>query len=154
MSDTPSAPTKIASAECPARSGTNYPEEFRAIVAGRSKRVLGNLFNLDQFGVNLTELQPGAASAMRHWHEREDEFIYILSGRPVLITDEGETQLEPGDCAGFKAGVANGHQLVNREATPALYLEVGSRLSGEICHYPDTRLRGVKGESGWRFEPE
>lgn len=152
MSDTTGTPVKLRALDLPIRSGSSYPPDLRPVVEGRSKRILGNAFGLDQFGVNLAELQPGAASALRHWHENEDEFIYILSGRPVLVTDAGETQLEPGDCAGFRAGIANAHQLVNRQSEPAIYLEVGTRAPEERCHYPDNAMRGFKEAAGWRYE--
>jgi len=152
MSDNETTPIRIRALDRPVRSGSSYPEDLRPVVQGRSKRILGDVFGLDQFGVNMTELLPGAASALRHWHEREDEFIYVLSGRPVLVTDAGETQLEPGDCAGFKAGVPNAHHVVNREDEPAVYLEVGTRAAQERCHYPDNAMHGFKEPTGWRYE--
>ncbi len=123
------------------RTGTNYPDDLRAVVAGRLKRALGDLFGLDQFGVNLTELPPGVHSSLRHWHSHEDEFVYILEGEATLITDAGEEVLRPGDCAGFKAGVADGHHLVNRTDRPVRYLEVGSRrIEVDRVVYPDDDL--------------
>src|SRR6185369_12998616 len=107
---------------------------------GREKTALGNVAGLTQFGVNLTRIKPGAASALRHWHENEDEFVYILEGELVLVEDEGETVLKPGDCAGFKANVPNGHHLVNRSNRDALYLEIGTRAASERAHYPDVDL--------------
>jgi uncharacterized cupin superfamily protein len=128
-------------AEVEPRIGTNYPEPFRARVAGRAKRALGDLFGLDQFGVNLTELAPGASSALRHWHSDEDELVYILDGEIMLITDAGEEVLRPGDVVGFKAGVADGHHLVNRTDKPVRYLEIGSRrLEVDRAFYPDDDL--------------
>jgi len=123
-----------------ARTSTAYPDEFKPVVAGRQKTALGNAAGLTQFGVNLTRLKPGAASALRHWHENEDEFVYVLEGQLVLVEDEGETILEAGDCAGFKASVANGHHLVNRTSRDALILEVGTRSLRERAHYPDVDL--------------
>ena len=120
------------------RVGSNYPPEFRARVHGRSKRALGDPFGLDQFGVNLTELAPGAFSALRHWHSHEDEFVYVLEGEITLITDAGEEVLQPGDCVGFKAGVADAHHLANRTDRPVRYLEVGSRrIDVDRGVYPD-----------------
>jgi uncharacterized cupin superfamily protein len=113
-------------AEVGPRTGTNYPDGFRDRVKGRLKRALGDLFGLDQFGVNLTELPPGVQSALRHWHSREDEFVYVLDGEPTLVTGAGEEVLRPGDCIGFKAGVADGHCLVNRTDRPVRIIEVGS----------------------------
>jgi uncharacterized cupin superfamily protein len=117
-----------------------YPRPWREITDGREKTVLGDLAGLTQFGVNLTRLKPGAASALRHWHESEDEFVYMLEGELVLIEDGGETVLRPGDAAAFKAGVANGHHLVNKSQHDALYLEIGTRASRERAHYPDVDL--------------
>jgi uncharacterized cupin superfamily protein len=128
-------------AEVEPRVGTNYPEEFRARIAGRAKRALGDLFGLDQFGVNLTELAPGAQSALRHWHNHEDELVYILEGEVALVTDAGEEVLRPGDVAGFKAGVADGHHLVNRSGGPVRFLEIGSRrIEVDRVVYPDDDL--------------
>ena len=133
------------------RSGTNYPPALAGVVAGREKRVLGDPFGLDQFGVNLTTLAPGAASSHRHWHEREDEFIYVLDGVIVLVDDAGEHKLTAGMCAGFKAGVANGHCLINRSRTAATYLEIGTRSPDERSTYPDVDLKGVKAGGKWLF---
>jgi uncharacterized cupin superfamily protein len=131
---------KIDIAKIPARTKTVYPAEFRDVVKGREKQALGKAAGLTQFGVNLTRLKPGAASALRHWHEAEDELIYMLEGELVLIENEGETVLRPGDAAGFKAGVANGHQLVNRSARDAIYLEVGTCAARDHVEYPDVDL--------------
>jgi uncharacterized cupin superfamily protein len=133
------------------RLGSNYPPPFNALVAGREKFALGNAAGLTQFGVNLTRLKPGAASAQRHWHENEDELIFVLEGEIVLVEDAGETLLRPGDAAGFKAGVANGHHLVNKSAREALYLEIGTRSPRERAHYPDVDLVAEKDERGFRY---
>ena len=122
-------------------SYTGYPEPFRQAVDGRSRKRLGNAVGLDQFGVNLSTLKPGAASSQRHWHANEDEFIYMLEGELVLCEDGGETVLRPGDAAGWKAGVANGHCLVNRGSQDAVYLEIGTRAPNERADYPDIDLR-------------
>jgi uncharacterized cupin superfamily protein len=132
----------------PARRTTSYPEPFRNVVAGREKRALGDVAGLKNFGVNLTRLEPGAASALRHWHERQDEFIYVLEGELVLVTDLGEEALGPGMAAGFPAGRACGHQLVNRTDKPALYLEIGDRTPGERAHYPADDLSAVMDPEG------
>jgi uncharacterized cupin superfamily protein len=128
-----------------------YPEPWRAVTAGREKAVLGDVVGLTQFGVNLTRLKPGAASSLRHWHEAEDEFIYVLEGEIMLIEDGGETLLRPGDAAGFKAGVANGHQLVNKSQRDALILEVGTRAARERAHYSEVDLVLDRDEGGVRF---
>jgi uncharacterized cupin superfamily protein len=119
------------------RRTTNYPEPFRKVVAGREKRALGDAAGLRNFGVNLTRLEPGAASALRHWHEKQDEFVYVLEGELVLVTDEGETVLRPGMVAGFRAGTGNGHHLVNRSDKTARVLEVGTRTREEVAYYSD-----------------
>jgi len=121
-------------------------------MAGREKRPLGDLFGLINFGVNLTRLAPGAVSALRHAHSRQDEFIYVLEGHPTLITDAGEERLEPGMCAGFKAGSGNAHHLVNRTHADVLYLEVGDRSSGDSASYPDDDIQAQLAPDGsWRF---
>ena len=136
----------------PARRTTSYPEPFRPVVAGREKRALGDAAGLKNFGVNLTRLDPGGASALRHWHEKQDEFVYVLEGELVLITDHGEWVLSPGMAAGFPAGSASGHQLVNRTGRPALYLEVGDRTAGDRVHYSQDDLEATLDPEGrWRF---
>src|SRR3954453_5942202 len=123
-------PVVLVAAEAPAKmKPTNYPEPFASRMAGRLKRPLGDVFGLANFGVNLTRMAPGAVSALRHSHSLQDEFIYILEGQAVLITDSGEAALAPGMCAGFKAGSGDAHQLVNRSDTDVVYLEVGDRSS-------------------------
>lgn len=121
----------------PSRPGRGYPEPFAARVAGRVRRALGDAFGLTNFGVNLTRLPPGGMSALRHTHLREDEFIYVLEGEPVLLTNAGETPLRPGMCAGFKAGSGDAHHLINRGARDAVYLEIGDRNLGDTVIYPD-----------------
>ena len=126
------------------RVGTIYPPQFAGSVAGREKRALGDKFGLTQFGVNLTTLEPGGRSALRHWHEREDEFVLVIEGELVLVDDAGEHLMGKGMCAGFKAGVANGHCLLNRSKAPATYVEIGTRSADEVAHYPDVDLKAVK----------
>lgn len=152
MSDT-DTPIAIRALEAPLRTQASlYPAPFAARVQGREKRPLGDLFGLTQFGVNLTRLAPGSASALRHAHSKQDEFVYILEGQPTLITDTAETILGPGMCAGFKAGTGNGHQFVNRTAQDVLYLEIGDRSAGDSVTYPDDDLQAVFGNDGkWRF---
>jgi len=142
---------KIDIANLPVDSRTNYPEPFNRVVVGRARKRLGNAAGLDQFGVNLTTLKPGAASALRHWHEKEDELVYILEGEVVLIEDEGETVLKPGDAAGFKASVRNGHHLVNKSNRDAVYLEIGTRSTHERAEYPDVDMLVVRDEKGMRY---
>ena len=142
---------KIDIAKIPVDASSTYPAAFRSVVAGRERKRLGNAIGLDQFGVNLTTLKPGAASALRHWHEKEDEFVYVLEGEVVLIEDDGEVVLKPGDAAGFKANVPNGHHLVNRTGYDAVYLEIGTRSQRERAEYPDVDLRVIRDEKGGRY---
>ncbi|HXD14491.1 MAG TPA: cupin domain-containing protein [Xanthobacteraceae bacterium] len=142
---------KIDIARLRVYDGTDYPEPFRKVVAGRARKRLGLAAGLDQFGVNLTTLKPGAASALRHWHEKEDEFVYILQGEVVLIEDGGETVLKPGDAAGFKANNRNGHHLVNKSTQDAVYLEIGTRSKHERAEYPDVDLAAISDEKGERY---
>lgn len=144
-------PAAIRATDVAARTATIYPPPYDAPLAGRAKRALGDVFGLSQFGVNLTVLAPGAASSERHWHEREDEFIYVLDGQVTLIDDAGEHMLTAGMCAGFKAGVPNGHKLVNRSSQPATYLEIGTRSEGERAHYPDADMAGEKVDGTFRL---
>jgi uncharacterized cupin superfamily protein len=134
------------------RTGSGYPTDaMKAVVEGRAKRMLGDALGLTTFGVNLTTLAPGAASALRHWHLRQDEFVFVLEGELTLVTDGGEQTLGPGACAGFAGGVPNGHQLVNRTSKPATFLEVGDRLPGDGAEYPDHDLRVRSTGSGWKY---
>lgn len=125
----------------PVLTGTGYPDPFAEAVNGRSRQVLGEAGGLTQFGVNLVELQPGAASSQRHWHTHEDEFVMVVSGELTLITDEGETLMRAGDCAAFPAGRPNGHHLVNRGWGTGLFLVVGSRIAEDSAEYPDIDLK-------------
>jgi uncharacterized cupin superfamily protein len=133
--------TRLDLSSIPVVSGTGYPEPFAQVVDGRTRQALGDAGGLTQFGVNLVELQPGAASSQRHWHSHEDEFVMMVSGELVLITDEGETLMRAGDCAAFPAGRPNGHHLVNRGWGPGVFLVVGSRVKEDVALYPDIDLR-------------
>ncbi|HEU0156728.1 MAG TPA: cupin domain-containing protein [Stellaceae bacterium] len=139
-----------AAAAPPARPGRGYPEPFASRVAGRLRRPLGDFFGLTKFGVNLTCLPPGGMSALRHTHSREDEFIYIVEGEPVLVTNAGETALRPGMCAGFKAGLGNAHHLLNRTAQDVVYLEIGDRDPGDTVIYPDDDIGRALAPDGTR----
>src|SRR4029079_5235679 len=130
--DNAKTPRSIIAADAPPRARpAGYPAEMMAMVEGRLKRPLGDLFGLANFGVNLTRLAPGAFSALRHAHSKQDEFVYILQGNPTLHTDEGMKRLAPGMCAGFRAGTGNGHCLINETGEEVLYLEVGDRTPGD-----------------------
>ena len=129
---------RIDIAAQPLQSGCNYPPPFAEICLGADWRRLGDAAGLSDFGVNLVRLPPGKRSSQRHWHTHEDEFVWVLQGEVVLVEDDGEQTLAPGDCCGWKAGVANGHHLQNRTGRDAVYLEVGSRRpQTDGCDYPD-----------------
>ena len=147
----PKRPIAVAAATVPPRArSSNYPAPFAARVAGREKRALGDHFGLKNFGVNLTRIAPGGLSALRHAHSAQDEFIYVVEGEAVLVTDAGETLLTPGMCAGFTAGVGDAHHLVNRSPHDFLYLEVGDRSAGDEVTYPDDDLVGTLDSAGAR----
>ena len=134
-------PAAVTAADvAPVARPSLYPEPFATQMEKRQKRRLGDQFGLTNFGVNLARIAPGGASALRHFHTRQDEFIYILSGQPVLVTNQGETPLKPGMCAGFKAGNGDAHHLLNRTAEEVVYLEVGDRSAGDGVIYPDDDL--------------
>jgi uncharacterized cupin superfamily protein len=127
-----------------------YPQPFAARVAGRDKRPLGDPFGLMNFGVNITRLAPGSASALRHSHSKQDEFVYILEGHPVLRTSAGDTPLAPGMCAGFRAGTGDAHHLVNDGPGDVVYLEIGDRTPDDAVNYPDDDLALVPVGNGKR----
>lgn len=128
----------------PAGTGSGYPEVFGGPCLEREKRRLGDAFGLTKFGVNLVTLPPGAWSAQRHWHSHEDEFVYIVEGELTLVTDAGAQRLTAGMTAGFRAGVEDGHHLVNRSDAPATYLEIGDRDPDDSAGYPDIDLAAKK----------
>ena len=144
-------PPALNPSEVTAATGSNYPEPFRSRVSTRRKQKLGDALGLKNFGVNLTTIPPGAASALRHWHSHEDEFIYVLRGELVLVTNAGEQVLKTGMCAGFPAGKADGHCLVNRSDRDAVYLEVGDRRPDDAVTYPDDDIVGQATPQGRRF---
>ena len=148
----PTPPIAIPAEHAPPRArASNYPPVFAERVQGRLKRPLGDIFELKNFGVNLTRLAPGAMSSVRHAHTKQDEFVYILEGHPTLVTNEGRLRLAPGMCAGFKAGTGNAHQLLNESEADVLYLEIGDRTPGDAATYPDDDLQATKVEGGWAF---
>jgi len=145
-------PVALAAADVAPRARPSiYPQPFAARVAGRTKRVLGDAFGLSNFGVNLTELAPGAISSLRHSHAVQDEFVYVLEGYPTLCTNRGRGALAPGMCAGFKGGTGDAHHLVNETGARVVYLEVGDRTAGDVARYPDDDLVAIQAGSGWRF---
>ena len=145
------SPAAVPAKDAPLRTGRSiYPEPFASRVGGREKRPLGDLFGLTNFGVNLTRIPPGGVSALRHAHARQDEFIYVVEGAPTLITNGGETLLQPGMCAGFKAGTGDAHHLVNRTNGFVTYLEIGDRSAGDSVNYPDDDVQFVVGSDGKR----
>lgn len=147
---------KVDIEKAPSRTGTSYPPPFDEPCLRRERRQLGDAGGLTQFGVNLLRLPPGQWSSQRHWHSHEDEFLWVLEGEVVLVTDSGEDVLRPGDCAAFKAGVADGHHLQNRSDRDAVVLEVGTRdWEHDICDYPDIDMQadpeGYRHREGRRY---
>jgi uncharacterized cupin superfamily protein len=135
--------TKLDLAAIPVRTGTIYPPPYDASVAGRSSLRLGDAGGLTQFGVNLVMLAPGAASSMRHWHEAEDEFVWVTEGELVMVTNAGEEIMRPGDCAAFPANSGNAHHFINRSDRPASFLVAGTKARAEVAHYPDQGIKVV-----------
>jgi uncharacterized cupin superfamily protein len=121
-----------------------YPKELMQYYQGNTdtyKQIkVGDLGGLTQFGVNKTILPTNSATAMRHWHEEEDEFVFIISGSAILVDKDGEHEMNAGDCATFKAGDNNGHAIVNKSNEDVVLLEVGTRSQKEIVHYTNKDL--------------
>ncbi|MFD2174427.1 cupin domain-containing protein [Rhodobacter lacus] len=132
---------KLDLARAPVKTGSIYPAPYAQMMAGRSSQRLGDLAGLTQFGVNIVTLEPGAVASLRHWHLNEDEFALVLEGELVLVEDAGAEAMRPGDCAAWKAGVANGHCFVNRSEAPARFLVVGSRAEVEVVTYSDVDMQ-------------
>lgn len=147
----PATPAVVDATQVPKVSGSKYPQQYAEAVQGRARAVLGNLFGLNQFGVNMVTLAPGSWSSHRHWHEGEDEFIYILEGEVLLTDDAGDHLMTAGQCAGFKAGNGNGHHLRNVGLKPVTYLEMGTRLQDDRAHYSDVDMQAVKAGGQFRF---
>ena len=145
-------PVAVIADQAPGRARqTGYPEPFASRMAGRRKHPLADLFGITNFGVNLTRLAPGASSALRHAHSKQDEFAYVLQGNPTLHTNEGISRLAPGMCAGFRAGGGNAHRLVNDTAEEVVYLEIGDRTPGDEGTYPDDDLMTVFTGGRWNY---
>lgn len=132
---------KLDLTKVPMKTGSIYPSPYKEMVAGRSSLRLADAGGLTQFGVNLVTLEPGAMSSLRHWHQAEDEFVMVTEGECVLIQDEGETVMRPGEYAAFKAGDPNGHHFVNRSGAVARFLVVGSRAPREVATYSDVDMK-------------
>lgn len=131
---------KIDLASVPVKTGSIYPEPYASMMKGRSSLRLADAGGLTQYGVNLVTLEPGAMSSLRHWHLNEDEFVMVTEGQCVLVEDQGETPMGPGDCAAFPANSGNGHHFVNRSAAPARFLVVGTRAPRETATYSDVDM--------------
>jgi uncharacterized cupin superfamily protein len=153
MTQSKERPVALDPWSLPSRTGSAYPEPFRAPPANREKRALGDAFGLNGFGVNLVRLPPGSWSSQRHWHSHEDELVYILEGELVLVTDAGEQVVTAGMVMGFPAGRPDGHHMINRSGRDAVYLEVGARLAEDGVEYPDIDLayRRIGGGDSFGF---
>lgn len=143
--------TPINAKQIPEHSAKSlYPEPFASMVKNRTRRKLGDYFGLTNFGINFTTLAPGSISALKHHHSKQDEFIYIISGTPVLVYGDDEFLLSPGDCFGFKANNSIAHQLLNNSSTEVTYIEVGDRTPADTVEYPDDDLALVqKNDGAW-----
>jgi len=143
------ASRKIDLTSAPARTGSAYPKPYDAPCAQRQRLQLGDAAGLNDFGVNLLRLPPGAWSSQRHWHDREDEFIYVLAGEVTLVSDAGETLLKPGDCAGFPKNLADGHHLINTSNAWTTVLEVGARSLDDVTTYSDIDMKFDPASGGY-----
>jgi uncharacterized cupin superfamily protein len=125
---------------------TGYPAPYAEPMAKRWYRRLAPAAGLTDFGASYARLEPGGISSQRHWHEGEDELVVMLDGEAVLVEEDGETLLRPGDVAAFPKGVPNGHHLVNRSERPCTFVAVGRPVATD-CHYPDVdmHLQGAAG---------
>src|SRR4029078_8857590 len=142
---------KIDRAKIPYANNASYPKDFADVIAGREKQKLGDAVGLTQFGVNVSRIKANSKSALRHWHESEDEFIYMLEGGLRVHEDSGGHVLRPGDPVGWRANGGIGHCLINRTDKDALYLEVGTRSKAERVHYPDVDFRMERDDKGRRW---
>ena len=142
----------LDASEVPAQQGkTIYPEPFASKVQGRIRRKLGDCFGLTNFGVNLTELAPGSATALLHYHSKQDEFIYVVNGTATLVLSDNEYPMGPGACFGVKAGTGVACQIVNKSNSPVTILEIGDRSTGDEVEYPIDDLKLVTMEDGaWK----
>jgi uncharacterized cupin superfamily protein len=138
-------------AECVSQPNPTFPDFLNEDVGKSEWRRLGDLFELSQFGIKLETIFPGGRSSLRHWHNKSDEFVYVISGELVLVMDEGESRMVVGMCVGFKAGVENGHHLINRSRSPASFLVVGTRVSGDHATYSDNDLQWL--EVSGQYQP-
>jgi uncharacterized cupin superfamily protein len=132
---------KIDIKAIPERTGSAYPAPFDEPVFKRIRQRLGDAGGLTDFGINLLRLKPGVWSSQRHWHSHEDEFVFVVEGEVVLVTDKGEEILRAGDCAAFPKNAADGHHIINRSAKDALLLEVGSNSEDDVCTYSDIDMK-------------
>jgi len=135
--------TKIDLSSIKRKTGSGYPEPYASLMSKRSYLALGDAGGLTQFGANITILEPGGVSSMRHWHTMEDEFVMVTQGEVVLVNDDGETHMAEGDCAAFPAGVENGHHFLNRSDREARFLVIGTRAPRETVYYSDVDMMVV-----------
>lgn len=134
---------KLDLSQIPFQTGSSYPEPYASEMGDRGRYALGDAGGLTQFGANLMVLQPGSKSSLRHWHKTEDEFVMVTAGELILVQDEGETLMHPGDFAAFKAGDTNGHHLINRTDQEARFLVIGTKVKSDVCTYSDVDMKVV-----------
>lgn len=148
MTSSAAKPSGFDPRAVPESNSTSYPAPYAERARQRWFRRLGDHAGLSHFGVNLVRVEPGGRSSERHWHREQDEFVYVLEGEAVLVTDAGEELLGPGMCAGFPAGKANGHHFLNRGDRDLVFLVVGDRTPSEEANYPDIDMHGRTGPDG------
>jgi uncharacterized cupin superfamily protein len=142
--------TVFRPAEVPEDNASSYPEPFREVQRKRYNRRLGNHAGLTNYGVNLIRVLPGGQSSARHSHTKQDEFVYVVAGELVLVTDAGRETVGPGTCIGFPAGTGDGHQFLNLTQQDASFLVIGDRTAGDEVAYPDIDLHLKTGPDGVR----
>jgi uncharacterized cupin superfamily protein len=135
--------TKLDLSKIKRKTGSSYPEPYASMMSKRSYLSLGDAGGLTQFGANITILEPGGVSSMRHWHMNEDEFVMVTLGEVVLVNDDGETVIRAGECAAFPAGVENGHHFLNKSSAEARFLAIGTRAPTETVYYSDVDMMVV-----------
>ncbi len=128
-----------------------YPDQYKPLVPGRAKKVIGDSLGLKNYGVNIVKLEPGGCSSVRHWHTRQDEFIYVIEGEITVVNDDGEFIMSAGMVAGFPGGAENGHHMFNRAEKDAIFMEVGDRLPGDSVDFSDVDLLSRQLKAGWQF---
>lgn len=132
---------KIDLGNIPQRIGTTYPPPFDDPCLERIGIDIGSDAGLTQFGARIVTLPPDVWSSQRHWHSYEDELVYVISGFPTFIDNEGPQSLSPGDFTAHPGGDGNGHHMINETDENVTFLVIGTRApERDHCRYPDIDL--------------